>query len=160
MNCSCQAGVTRTGLAEEGAKWKVAKVVEVDVLQGRERALEDLQRGVCSKICSRPQVGREHTTRVPHSATLIDSEAQGSMQSTAAARGRASSTLDDRWVDDYVGLPYALPLMELLQRHACLLAFWIVRTCCNSISKPQLARAVAPVVQFLPHFEALTAACN
>jgi hypothetical protein len=53
----------------------------------------------------------------------------------AAARGRASSTLKDRWMDDYVGLPYALPLMELLQRHACSLAFWIVRTYCNSISK-------------------------
>lgn len=33
-------------------------VVEVGVLQGVERALGDVQRGVCSKICSRSQVGR------------------------------------------------------------------------------------------------------
>jgi hypothetical protein len=53
---------------------------------------------------------------------------KGECREPAAARGRASSTLNDRWMDDYVGLPYALPLMELLQRHACSLAFWIVRT--------------------------------
>jgi hypothetical protein len=44
-------------------------VVEVNGLQGKEGALEDLQRGVCSKICRQLQVGREHTTRVPYSAT-------------------------------------------------------------------------------------------
>ena len=45
-----------------------------------------------------------------------------------AARGRAGLMLDNSWVDNYMGLPYALPLMELLRRHAYLLASRITRT--------------------------------
>lgn len=36
--------------------------------------------------------------------------------------------LDNSWVVDYIGLSYALPLIELLRRHAYLLASRIART--------------------------------
>ena len=49
------------------------------------------------------------------------------LQIPVTARGRAGLMLDNSWVDNYIGLLYALPLMELLRRHAYLLASRIAR---------------------------------
>ncbi len=65
------------------------------------------------------------------------------MQLTAAARSRANLGTQSVWVNDYVGLPYALPLMEHPQRHAQLLASWIVRTTSIQPQKTDLRNLTA-----------------